>query len=113
MHNGNIIFIAGHARLPEGMAAQSMFHTLTVTAELDRQYGVILQCSCTLVTEHGRDFIHHLLQGYSLLNGVQDPVNAIEQNYFGKAKKAIIVALKDLYTQYEVVRKERTHGVKV
>ena len=35
MFNGKTIFIAGHARLPQGMAAKSVFETLTITAEID------------------------------------------------------------------------------
>jgi hypothetical protein len=103
MNNQNIIFIAGHARLPEGMAAQSMFQTLTVTAEIERQYGVILQCSCTLATDHGRDFINQMFRGYSLKNGIEEPIKSIQSNYSGKAKNAIIAALKDLYTQYNAL----------
>jgi hypothetical protein len=49
----NTQFIAGHARLPGGMAAKSVFDTLTITAEIDKKYGVIIDASCTLATEHG------------------------------------------------------------
>ncbi|WP_100400077.1 DUF3870 domain-containing protein [Bacillus sp. FJAT-44742] len=100
MENGNIAFIAGHARLPEGMAAQSVFNTLTVTAEVDRKYGVILQASCTLATEHGREYIHHLLRGYSLKDSVEIILRAVETHYHGKAKNAILAAIKDLHIQF-------------
>ena len=59
----NTIFIAGHARLPAGMAAQNLYETLTITAEIDKKYGVIVAASCTLATEHGQDFVHQLLRG--------------------------------------------------
>ncbi|SFE71518.1 DUF3870 domain-containing protein [Alteribacillus iranensis] len=110
MSNNKVIFIAGHSRLPEGMAAQSMFQTLTVTAELDRNYGVILECSCTLATEHGRDFINHLFRGYSLRQGIDEPIKKIELNYSGKAKNAIIAALKDLYAQYKTLPSVKNNG---
>jgi len=45
MMNGKTLFIAGHAKLPQGMAAKSVFETLTITAEVDRKYGVILEAS--------------------------------------------------------------------
>ena len=61
MFTGKTYFIAGHAKLPQGMAAKSVFETLTITAEVDRKYGVILDASCTLATEHGRDFIGSIL----------------------------------------------------
>lgn len=97
----NTVFIAGHARLPSGMAAQNLYETLTITAEIDKKYGVILTASCTLATQHGQDFVHHLLRGYSLQDGIDKPVEAIRTHYLGKAANALISALKDLYKQYE------------
>ncbi|GIO27904.1 DUF3870 domain-containing protein [Ornithinibacillus bavariensis] len=96
----NTVFIAGHARLPSGMAAQNMYETLTITAEIDRKYGVIVAASCTLATEHGRDFVQQLLRGYSLQDGIDSPVDAVKLHYMGKAGNAIVSALKDLHKQY-------------
>lgn len=96
----NTVFIAGHARLPSGMAAQNMYETLTITAEIDQKYGVIVAASCTLATEHGRDFVQHLLRGHSLQDGIDEPVRVVKKHYMGKACNAIVSALKDLYKQY-------------
>ena len=97
----NTIFIAGHARLPSGIAAQSMYEMLTITAEIDKKYGVIVMASCTLATQHGQDFVYHLLKGHSLQDGIEKPVVDIENHYLGKAGNALISALKDLYKQYQ------------
>lgn len=50
----NTVLISGHAKLPARMAAKSIFETLTITAEVDKKYGVIIDANCTLATEHGR-----------------------------------------------------------
>ncbi|MFJ5758933.1 DUF3870 domain-containing protein [Neobacillus sp. NPDC093182] len=97
----NTIFIAGHAKLPTGMAARSIYETLTITAEIDKYYGVIVDASCTLATEHGRDYIARLLKGHSLRNGIDMPLEELKEGYLGKANHALIAALKDLYKQYE------------
>lgn len=97
----NTVFIAGHARLPSGMAAQSMYETLTITAEIDRKYAVIVTASCTLATDHGKEFVQHLLRGHSLQDGIGKPVEMIKAHYLGKAGNALASALKDLYKQYE------------
>ncbi|MGM8363885.1 DUF3870 domain-containing protein [Virgibacillus sp. W0181] len=97
----NTVFIAGHARLPSGMAAKSIYETLTITAEIDKKYGVIVSTSCTLATMHGREFVEHLLKGYSLQDGIDKPVKEVRKHYLGKAGSAIESALKDLYKQYE------------
>ncbi|WP_164670055.1 DUF3870 domain-containing protein [Virgibacillus doumboii] len=97
----NTVFIAGHARLPSGMAAKSMYETLTITAEIDKKYGVIVTANCTLATEHGRDFVQQLLRGHSLQDGIDKPVEEVKGHYLGKAGNALASALKDLYKQYE------------
>lgn len=97
----NTIFVAGHAKLPSGMAAKSIYDTLTITAEVDKKYGVIVTASCTLATLHGREFVQQLLRGHSLQDGIENPVEEIREHYLGKAGNALISALKDLYKQYE------------
>lgn len=96
----NTQFIAGHARLPSGMAAKSVFDTLTITAEVDKKYGVIVDASCTLATEHGRDYVARLLKGHSLKDGIDEPLAQLHEGYLGKANQALCAALKDLYKQY-------------
>lgn len=103
----NTVFIAGHARLPSGMAAKSIYETLTITAEIDKHYGVIVSTSCTLATMHGRAFIEQLLKGYSLKDGIDTPVIEVKNHYLGKAGSAIESALKDLYRQYESYNSEK------
>lgn len=112
MFNGKTIFIAGHARLPQGMAAKSVFDTLTITAEVDVKYGVVLEASCTLATEHGRDFIGRLLRGTSLRDGVNDTIKEIETYYRGKAANALIAALKDLDIHFHQIKTEEKQQVK-
>lgn len=102
----NTYFVAGHARLPQGMAAKSIFDTLTITAEIDKKYGVILEASCTLATEHGRNYIGQLLRGLSLRDGIDYPVKLIEEHYHGKATNALIAALKDLHSKFEEIEKQ-------
>lgn len=108
MMNPHTMFIAGHARLPQGMAAKSVFDTLTITAEIDVKYGVILEASCTLATDHGRNFIGHLLRGISLNDGIEAPIQALQQYYRGKATNALVAALKDLHLHFQQIKTEES-----
>jgi len=96
------VFIAGHSRLPSGMAAKSVYDTLTITAEVDRKYGVIISAGCTLATDHARGYIEELLKGHSLKDGIDDVIQEVKLHYFGKAENALISALRDLHKQYEL-----------
>lgn len=77
-----------------------MYETLTITAEIDIKYGVIVTASCTLATQHGQDFVQQMLKGHSLQDGIDKPVEIVRNHYLGKAGNALISALKDLYKQY-------------
>lgn len=101
MFNAKTMFIAGHARLPQGMAAKNIFDSLSITAEVDIKYGVIIEASCTLATEQGRDFIGELLKGFSLKEGVGEASEYIQTHYKGKASKTLVAALKDLEQHYQ------------
>ncbi|MDR7076076.1 hypothetical protein J2Y03_001079 [Neobacillus niacini] len=103
MMNGKTLFIAGHARLPQGMAAKSVFDTLTITVEIDKKYGVILEASCTLATEHGRKFVGNVLRGISLNDGIDEAIETLRMFYRGKATNALVAALKDLDTHYQQI----------
>lgn len=102
--NGKTLFIAGHARLPQGIAAKSVFETLTITAEIDRNYGVILEASCTLATEHAREFVGQVLRGMSLNDGIEEAIAALHMYYRGKAANALVAALKDLDLHYQQIK---------
>lgn len=99
-----IVFIAGYARLPAGMAARNVYDTLTITAEIDKKYGVIVSTSCTLATKHGREYVEQLLRGHSLQDGIDELINHIKEHYLGKAGNALQSAIKDLFKQYELYR---------
>ncbi|MFB6466991.1 DUF3870 domain-containing protein [Cytobacillus sp. Hz8] len=109
MNGCHTIFIAGHSRLPQGMAAKNVYETLTVTAEVDYKYGVILEASCTLATNHGREYIGRLLRGYSIKNGVDDLIKTVQFHYQGKATNAIVAALKDLHFQFQQTKQASNH----
>ncbi|MBN6887350.1 uncharacterized protein DUF3870 [Cytobacillus horneckiae] len=102
----NTYFIAGHAKLPQGMAARSLYDSITITLELDFKYGVIVDASCTLATDHGKEYIRQLLRGYSLNDGIEEIIGKIKQHYRGKAGQAIQAAIKDVYIQFESVNQQ-------
>ncbi|MGA8941297.1 MAG: DUF3870 domain-containing protein [Thermoactinomyces sp.] len=97
---GKSVMLAGHAKLPQRMAARSVYDSLTLTVEIDPKYGVILNASCTLATGHAQMFIGQLLRGHSLRDGIEPLTNEIEAFYQGKAQQALIAAIRDVHQQY-------------
>lgn len=104
----NTYLIAGHARLPQGMAARNVYDSLTITLEIDVKYGVIVDADCTLATEHAGQFLRRLLRGYCLNDGIDGLLEHVRRFYRGKAYQAIQAALKDVHTQFELVIAEES-----
>lgn len=104
---GRTVMLAGHAKLPQGMAAQSVYEMLTITVEVELKYGVIVDVSCTLATQHAQQFISRLLRGYSLQDGIEPILEAIRGAYQGKAQQALLAAAKDMYHQYQLFKERQ------
>lgn len=106
------VMFAGHARLPQGMAAQNLFEMLTITVEVEPKYGVIVDASCTLATRHAQQFINRLLRGYSLQDGIEPILDEIRRAYQGKAQQALLAAAKDMYQQYLLYQERKQEADK-
>ncbi|MDI6813722.1 MAG: DUF3870 domain-containing protein [Desulfitobacteriaceae bacterium] len=100
MSQRRTVMIAGHANLPQGMAAKSLFGTLAIVTEVDRKYGVIVSATCTLVTQQAQDFLSTILVGSSLNDGIEPLIEEIKEDYHGAAQNALIAALKDVHRTY-------------
>jgi len=92
--------LAGHAALPQGMAAKGPYDHLAIVVEIDKKYGVIIDAKVTLITDVAINFIRNCLLGCSLAEGIDEIISEINDTYYGAAKNAIIAALKDLHREY-------------
>lgn len=98
------IICTGYSKLPDGMAAKNLFGVMGVGLEVDPQTCRVVNASSTLVTNMCTDFIAGILVGHCLLEGIEMPIQAFEQRYFGLGKKAIVAAIRDAYNQFEIYR---------
>jgi hypothetical protein len=94
-------FLAGHAKLPQGMAAKSVYEDLALTVEIEPVHHVVLRAACTLVTDLGRDYISEMMVGRCMRDGIEPILADLRKYYFGAAQNALAAALKDLQRCYE------------
>jgi len=97
---GRTIFLAGHAALPQGMAAKGLYDHLAIVAEVDKKYGVVVNVQCTLVTALANEIVQNTIRGYCLKDGIEELIKDMSNIYRGAARNAIIAALKDLDREY-------------
>ncbi|NIM23461.1 MAG: DUF3870 domain-containing protein [Armatimonadetes bacterium] len=98
------ILLVGYAKLPEETAAQSLYGTVGVALEVERETGIILAASCTLVPVMASDFIGRILKGMRLSENLEDAVAEISVRYLGPAQNAIVAALRAANDRWESYR---------
>jgi hypothetical protein len=98
------VVCTGYSKLPEGMAAKTMFGVMGVGLEVDPATDQVVNASSTFVTNMCTDFIKSILVGHDLNHGVDKPIREFELRYYGLGKKAIIAAIRDAYNQFEIYK---------
>ncbi len=99
-HNGRVL-LAAYAKLPGGTTAQMMYDTLVLVVIFDRVSGRVVQAEVSFVTGVARDFLAGLLVGYDLNHGPDELLSLLQEVYFAPLKKALISAVKMIFSQYE------------
>ncbi|MFZ7101039.1 MAG: DUF3870 domain-containing protein [Peptococcaceae bacterium] len=107
------LYLVGNSRFPQNVPARVMYEYCTVSLEVEPKYFVIMRGSCTLANEHGQKFISSLVEGQSLLQGIEPLVETIDSYYHGNSKNAIIGALRELYRKFENDYLNSTKSVRV
>lgn len=106
-----IVFVVGHSKPPKGMSATDVYSTLSLALIVERRHGVILEASCSLITEAGRHFISQQLVGESLLDYPDKVEQRIADGYLGAAQAAIQAAWKDAVYQFQQAQNRQIRPV--
>jgi Domain of unknown function (DUF3870) len=93
----NTMIFAGMARLPKEFTGAEVFQ---VIAELDAATGKVLDVEIAPRIPLILELLKPMLIGQSLSENVNDVVQRIELRLFHRAKKAVIVAVKDMAREY-------------
>jgi hypothetical protein len=104
---GKTIFFAGKARPGEGLTAEKLYGVLTIGLEVDMENGNILEADCTLSTEVAKKFFSKIVKGYSLENGIEPLLRNLNERYHGDVGRALGAALKNIFREYQDIKKKR------
>lgn len=96
----NTILLAGYAKLPANITAETVYNTLVVVVCFDKRTGIIQDAEASVVTHLANNFIRELMVGYDLNRGPDELLEMFEHAYHGNAKRAIETALRIVFTKY-------------
>ena len=100
------VLLVGYAKLPEETAAQSLYGTVGVALEVERETGIVMGSSCTLVLAMASDFIGRILRGTRLPDDLDGAIAEISARYLGPAQGAVVAALRAANDRWESYRRE-------
>ena len=101
-YNENSIFLNASSRLPSSSPSSVIFNIISVGIVLDRNTGVITDCTVTLLSEGAIDFIRYLVIGHDLKkDGIKSLIQKIKYQYLGESQNAICMALERVYSKYK------------
>ncbi len=101
----DLVLFSGYAKLPTNTTAQKIYDELALVVLIDMETGVIHNAECTMVTGIAKEFVNSIIVGYSMENGIEPLVAAIERKYHGHLKRALVTAMKMIGSQYAEVAK--------
>jgi hypothetical protein len=91
------LIVGGQARLPKEITEAEVFQ---VIAEVEAATGKVLAVEIAPIAPLILEMLKQLLVGVSLKNDMHELLQEIELRLFHRAKKAVIVATKDMAREY-------------
>lgn len=100
MIDGNTLLIAGYAKLPANITAETVYSNLVLVVIIDKRTGVILDAEPSVVTALAKNYIRDIMCGYDMNNGPEELLAIFNECYHGNAKRALETAVRMVFTKY-------------
>lgn len=95
------IYVCGNSKSPDNSTIGEVYQNFAVELIVDVYTEEIVDASCVLITELGRNYIRSLLVGRKFIKDFDEIIEDIELYYQGAPQKALIVALKVALHRYK------------
>lgn len=100
VYDKNTVYFISYAQLPENISAKKVVGTIGLGIVVDFYTDIIVDTSCTLITEEAREFLKSIIVGYNLSNGIEELIEEVRFRFNGQSQKSVCVVLRDVYRKY-------------
>jgi len=100
------IYICGNSRCPDNSSIGSVYETFAVEMVINLMTEEIVDATCLLLTDVGRNFVKSLLVGRHFINEFEDILEDVELYYQALPQKALVCALKVAQNRYKQSREK-------
>lgn len=98
------LYICGNSKCPDNSSLGSLYQNFAVELVINVNTEEIVDASCVLITELGRNFVKSLLVGRNFSKDINEIIKDINVYYQAVPQKALISALKVAYNRYKQSR---------
>lgn len=115
-YDENTVYFISYAQLPENISAKKVVGTIGLGVVVDFYTDIVVDTSCTLITEEAREFLKSIIVGYNLSKGIEDLLEEIKFRFNGQSQKSVCVVLRDVHRKYiswKDANAERLNDMKV
>jgi len=106
MKEERYLYIAGNSKCPDNSSLGSLYQNFAVELVINVQTEEIVDASCVLITELGRNFVKSLLVGRNFSKEFNEIIEDIELYYQAVPQKALLSALKVALNRYKQSREK-------
>lgn len=111
-YHKDIVYFLSYAKLPTSSAAGKLLDVVGIGLFINEKSGVVVDISCTLLTNEAKDFLKSIIMGFSMHDDdISELCEQLQYRYHGAAQKPICVALRSVYEKYMHWKSEQNHTV--
>lgn len=103
----NTVYFVSYSKLPQETSATYVHKVVGVGFLINIKTGIIEDIMVTLISDLCQEFLAFLIIGHNIeRDGIDEIVEKVEKRFFGYSQKAVIVAMKGVYSRYLQWKKE-------
>lgn len=110
-YDKNTVYFISYAQLPENISAKKVVGTIGLGIIVDFYTDVVVDTSCTLITEEARLFLKSIIVGYDLSKGIDELLEEIKFRFNGQSQKSVCVVLRDVHRKYMIWKEANLESV--
>lgn len=110
-YDKNTVYFISYAQLPENISAKKVVGTIGLGIVVDFYTDVIVDTSCTLITEEAREFLKTIIVGYNIAEGIDELIDEIRFRFNGQSQKSVCVVLRDVQRKYIAWREANQENI--
>lgn len=118
-YDKNTVYFISYAQLPENISAKKVVGTIGLGIVVDFYTDIIVDTSCTLITEEARVFLNAIIVGYNISKDIDDLIEEVRFRFNGQSQKSVCVVLRDVHRKYiswketnkDIIDKMKNKGV--